>query len=337
MEKLLTVIVPAYNVSQYIEETLESLIKNKNILDRLEVLVINDGSTDETGTIIKKYSELYPNCIKAINKENGGHGSGLNVGFDAATGLYLKVLDGDDWVLNAGLSRLVDYIGEMKNNKSFVDVIINPSETIYINCNNKRMPNMKLPYESKSVLSIEDMNRCGRYFSQDTLTIRSEIFKKNVKWKIDEKVSYDDVEYIAFSIPFIHSIAYLDDIIYQYRFGMVSQSMSMINKQKNYWMLEKVINTSVVYYREYKEQLEVGQRDMLLHLLVNQISCACNRLLSMKDTKKTKLDMLALIKKNEDLPVKNMDNIKMKILFKTKFHGYGIISLLYRFKLYLLK
>lgn len=333
MKKLLTIIIPAYNVSQYIEETLESLIKNRNVLDRLEVLAINDGSTDKTGAIIEKYSKLYPNCIKAIHKENGGHGSGLNVGFDQATGLYLKILDGDDWVLNDGLCRLINYIEEMESSKNFIDAIINPSETIYINDNNKHVPAMRLPCESKRVLSIEDMNRWGRRFTLDTLTIRSDIFKKNVKWKIDENISYDDIEYDVFPIPFIHNIVYLDDVIYQYRFGTANQSMSITNKQKGYWMLEKAIDTCVAYYREYEEQLNAGQKDMLIGLLIFQISCACNRLLSMEDTKKSKLDMLILIRKYKDLPIKNMNNIKMKLLFITNFKGYAFVSMLYRLKL----
>ena len=93
--KLLTVSIAAYNVEAYLTETLESLAVPE-ILDELEVLVIDDGSTDSTGEIARKYAEKYPGTFHLISKENGGYGSTINRGLTEASGRYFKQLDGDD-------------------------------------------------------------------------------------------------------------------------------------------------------------------------------------------------------------------------------------------------
>ena len=113
MEKLLTVVIPAYNAEAYLAYTLDSLCgafqsnrtagktgdaERQNLLEKLEILVIDDGSKDETGKIADGYAGQYPEIVRVIHKENGGHGSGINCGIREARGRYLKVVDADDWV-----------------------------------------------------------------------------------------------------------------------------------------------------------------------------------------------------------------------------------------------
>ena len=94
MGKLLTISIAAYNVEKFIKKTLDSLIVDS---DELEVLIVNDGSKDETLKIAKEYEIKYPNIFRAIDKENGGYGSTINTGIIEATGKFFKQLDGDDW------------------------------------------------------------------------------------------------------------------------------------------------------------------------------------------------------------------------------------------------
>ena len=109
MNKALTVIIPAYNVSRYIAQGMDSLLEEPSILPYLDIIVVNDGSTDDTLDKASKYANMFPESVSVINKENGGHGSGINVGIRAAKGKYFKVLDGDDWVRTDGLKELVNY------------------------------------------------------------------------------------------------------------------------------------------------------------------------------------------------------------------------------------
>ena len=95
MEKILTVSIAAYNVQNYIKKTLDSLLVGK--IDDLEILVEDDGGTDNTINIVKEYEKKYPNVVKLIHKENGGYGSTINKSIEIASGRYFKQLDGDDW------------------------------------------------------------------------------------------------------------------------------------------------------------------------------------------------------------------------------------------------
>lgn len=107
MNKILTIIVPTYNAEKYLRRTLESFLI-ETILEEIEVLVINDGSTDNSLAVAMEYASRYPDSYHVITKENGGHGSGINCGIENATGFYFKVVDADDWVDSAAFCRLVE-------------------------------------------------------------------------------------------------------------------------------------------------------------------------------------------------------------------------------------
>ena len=93
--KLLTIAIPCYNSQDYMRKCVDSLLIGG---DDVEILIINDGSRDRTAEIANEYEKNYPGIIRAIHKENGGHGSAVNAGMREARGLYFKVVDSDDWV-----------------------------------------------------------------------------------------------------------------------------------------------------------------------------------------------------------------------------------------------
>ncbi len=96
MEKLLTIVVPTYNMENYLNRCLDSVIVD-DILDRVQVLIVNDGSTDSSSEIAHEYERKYPNSIQVIDKDNGNYGSCMNVGLSIAQGKYFRYLDPDDW------------------------------------------------------------------------------------------------------------------------------------------------------------------------------------------------------------------------------------------------
>ena len=102
--KLLSIVVPSYNSQDYLEACLDSLVKGG---ERVEVLVVDDGSTDRTGEIADAYQEKYPTIVRAIHQPNGGHGAGINQGLALATGKYFKSVDSDD-TLSGDLTAFLD-------------------------------------------------------------------------------------------------------------------------------------------------------------------------------------------------------------------------------------
>ena len=92
MQKVLSVIIPVYNMEKYIRQCLESLMI-REILDKIEILVVLDGSTDRSEEIAMEYVAAHPDSVRVISKPNGGHGSAINTGMDHAAGEYVKVLD----------------------------------------------------------------------------------------------------------------------------------------------------------------------------------------------------------------------------------------------------
>ena len=98
MEKILTIVIPTYNMESYLRKCLDSLIiDDKDLFERLEVLVINDGSKDASSAIAHEYQDKYPHVIRVIDKENGHYGSCVNQGLKEASGVYFRILDADDW------------------------------------------------------------------------------------------------------------------------------------------------------------------------------------------------------------------------------------------------
>ena len=106
MPKILTVTIPAYNVEKYMDEVLPTFLE-ESILNKIEILIVNDGSKDGTSKKGKQYEQQYPAVIRLIDKENGGHGSTINKGIELATGKYFKVVDGDDWVDTHALIQML--------------------------------------------------------------------------------------------------------------------------------------------------------------------------------------------------------------------------------------
>ena len=107
MEKLLTIVVPVYNTEKYLSKCLDSLIVRK-YMEHLEILVVIDGSPDNSAKIAREYEIKFPNTFTVVEKENGGHGSAINKGLELATGKYFRVLDSDDWFDEANFETFIN-------------------------------------------------------------------------------------------------------------------------------------------------------------------------------------------------------------------------------------
>ena len=112
MKKILSIIIPTYNMESLLTQCLNSLMVSKN-LDMLEVLVINDGSTDKSSQIAHQYEVEYPNSFRVIDKANGNYGSCINAALPLVKGKYVRILDADDSYNTENLNQFIDFLSDI--------------------------------------------------------------------------------------------------------------------------------------------------------------------------------------------------------------------------------
>lgn len=250
MGKILSIVIPSYNVEKYLDKCVESMLVD-SILEDIEILIVNDGSKDRTSEIAQKYCEKYPQTVRLINKENGGHGSTINTGIKYATGKYFKVVDGDDWL---NTPNLESFISLLKTRDE--DVIASNFQCIqdetFVVLSEKKVSTDETLYGT--VCNMDD-GEVGEVIKMHALTIRTSILKEN-DITIDEHCYYVDCEYIAYPMPYVSTVYYDDSFIYMYRLGRNGQSMDIKSMQRNRSMHQKVLDSLLKFYDHLPEMTD---------------------------------------------------------------------------------
>ncbi len=232
-DKILTISIAAYNVENYLKNTLDSLMVS-SVFDKLEVLVIDDGSTDNTGLVAKEYAELYPDVFRVVSKPNGGWGSTVNTGIKMARGKYFRQLDGDD-SYNSG--ALEEYILFLENCDS--DLVISPFITFDDRSGeilDRFDYQLKRNTVSSDIADLVDVYNLAMH----SAAVRTDILKdRNIQ--LLEHCFYTDVEFMIKTFVFVENYSYFDRDIYRYRIGRDDQSMSISSMKKHYKEHEKVL------------------------------------------------------------------------------------------------
>ena len=112
MSKLLSIIIPTYNMAALLPRCLDSLVSAKNA-DKIEAMVVNDGSKDNSLEVARTYETRYPDTVTVIYKPNGNYGSTINAALPVAQGKYVKILDSDDWFDTTALDAFVELLSTL--------------------------------------------------------------------------------------------------------------------------------------------------------------------------------------------------------------------------------
>ncbi len=245
-EKLLTFAVPAYNAEQYLHKCLMSFCVPA-LMGRFQVLVIDDGSTDATGAIAEEYCSCYPETFSVIHKENGGHGSGINIAVDMAAGRFFKVVDADDWIVTENLGR---YLDTLENTDA--DVVINEYQSI--NQRSGRVIDFRfhceVPRESIGLEHFmefyDDVRDCCSFHG---VTYRTESYRA-VGHRLTEGVFYEDQEYSTIPFAGVKKLLFCPFMLYQYLVGNGNQSISFHNQVKRIGHIKKVLESNLAFWKE---------------------------------------------------------------------------------------
>lgn len=263
MKKILSIIIPVYKVEKYIRQCLDSVILNEEQMKCLEVIVVNDGTPDQSGVIAHEYEKRYPQSIKVIDKENGGHGSAWNVGLKNANGKYIRFLDSDDW-----LSNLSSFIEELKKrDEDLVFTHLAKYDMRKLSSALSKIESIQyLQTYSTSSFSTKEANTDYYIYNFWYCTYKKEIFQGEQPLFV-EKVFYDDA--ILFMAPFIlgKTMVFLDTTLYNYRIGQSEQSINENVKKKHASDYVKVSKSLIEFANRHPKinKIQTEQRDIFLN------------------------------------------------------------------------
>lgn len=316
---ILTVSIAAYNVSKYLDDALKPFVESKH-KDCIEVLIIDDGSKDDTAVIARKYQELHPKTFKLVSKENGGWGSTLNTGISLGRGKYFKQLDGDDYFSYENLDNFIEYLKETDS-----DLVHSPFMT-FTDKNGAILRILSsgwdLPW--RKTINMEYIPTfCP---AMHTVTVKLNILKNN-NIKITEKCFYTDVEFVLKMIGFCKTFSYYELPIYYYRLSRNGQSMSVEGIRKNWKDHLKMLFAML----EYEKQNNLT--DNVRKIFNNRLLIVCEwQYLFFFALDKSKENRAALIefdkklKNNYPYYYNRVNNNAVKILRKTNFFASDIIG-----------
>lgn len=221
---VLTVVIPCFNSAEYIARALEPLLSASH---PLEVVLVDDGSTDDTPALVDRYAREHPGVVRAVHQRNGGHGAAMSTGIAHATGRYLKVLDSDDWVDPAAFEEYLAQLERWSLSDAPPDAVI--TNYVYENLGRdiRKVVRYRASMPTGRVCRWEDLRRprTGSYFLMHALTYRTEVLRASGV-EFPRHTFY--VDNLMASVPLlqVRTLAYLDLDLYRYFIGREDQSVA---------------------------------------------------------------------------------------------------------------
>ena len=257
--KLLSVAIPCYNSEKYMKKCIDSLLVGG---EDVEIIIVDDGSAgDRTAEIADEYAAEYPSVVKALHKKNGGHGSAVNAGIQAASGLYFKVVDSDDWVKKDAFLQVLDTLREFAGGAHVLDMLV--CNFVYEKEGEKRRKVMHYGHilpEGK-IFTWEDCHHFskGHYILMHSVIFRTRMLK-DCGIRLPEHTFYVDNLYVYEPLPYVKNMYYLDVNLYRYYIGREGQSVNeeiMISRIDQQIKVNKIM---IDYLAEKKQEIMKNKR-----------------------------------------------------------------------------
>ena len=222
--KIISIAIPCYNSMEYMHKAVESCLA---VREDAEIIIVDDGSKDETARIGDELSEKYPDCIKCVHQENGGHGQAVNTGLKNATGVYFKVLDSDDWFDTEALKKAVGVLKELHESENDVDMFIanyvydKPSENKQ---NTIRYTNV-MPQDT-----VFTWDSVGHFLPHQNILMHSVMYRRQMLLdcglELPKHTFYVDNLFVYQPLPSVKKMYYADLDLYHYFIGRQDQSVN---------------------------------------------------------------------------------------------------------------
>lgn len=256
--KVLSIIIPMYNMENYIGKCLQSLLDiPTECLESIDIIVVNDGSKDQSLRIATSYQKKYPEVIQVIDKENGNYGSCINAGLAKALGTYVKVLDSDDYFSSVGLSAILGKISSIP----VMDMIITDFDII--NANDEITNHVSFHLKKEKCLLFNDIWKKISDIQMHAIIYRTELFKE-IDYHQTEGISYTDQEWCYYPMVKIQTVYYVNNVLYKYLLGREGQTMSESVLKKKISHLEIVANKMLKHFSLLDKNKLSRERYLLL-------------------------------------------------------------------------
>lgn len=258
--KLLSVTVPCYNSQEYMRHCIETLLPGG---EEIEILIVDDGSKDNTAAIADEFQERYPTIVRAIHQENAGHGGAVMKGLENATGLYFKVVDSDDWVDPQVLKDLLKLLRRFKQTNQLVDMVV--SDFVYDKAGARHKKVMRYPHAipKDRVLHWEDVGNFpkGHYLLMHSVIYRTQVLR-DCGLDLPLHTFYVDNLFVYVPMTRVKTLYYVDRVFYHYFIGREDQSVQeavmirRINQQlKVNWLMFQQVDLDQVENQRLRRYL----------------------------------------------------------------------------------
>jgi glycosyltransferase involved in cell wall biosynthesis len=235
MNKILSIVIPTYNMELYLSQCLNSVLLDE-LLDKIEIIIVNDGSTDNSLAIANTYKEWFPNSVVVIDKPNGHYGSCVNAALKAASGTYFRILDADDCFDSAIFIKFVNFLEACE-----ADMILSNFSKDYISGGRKIAANHASERYIKKLLEMH------------AITYRMHILH-NAEYKQLEGICYTDTEYCFYPLSVVKSHVYFDEVLYHYTLGREGQTVNVETFYKNRNHALQIIQRMIGYLQQQSEK-----------------------------------------------------------------------------------
>lgn len=264
-DKILTVIIPAYNMEAYLPKCLTSIVvEDKGLLGRLEVIVVNDGSKDRTSEVAHEFEQKYSGIFKVIDKSNGNYGSCINAALPVANGAYIKVLDADDTCDPAMFQEYLLRLANSVDSGEVLDMFLSPF--VLVNEDGDILERWGYPFEDGAIYTLSEIIKIANRVAMHAIAYRTENLR-TIKYRQEEGISYTDTQWCFLPMLTVKRFRYLAVPVYRYLIGREGQTVSKDSIMKNFWMKQRLLRIQCVDYdNEIYESSE--QREYLEARLV---------------------------------------------------------------------
>ena len=287
--KLLSIVVPAYNMQDYLARCVDSVLSAG--VESVEVIIVNDGSTDNTSAIAHSLERDNPGFVRVADKENGHYGSAVNVGLAAANGTYIKTLDADDTFDGSGLAALMSQISEDEAAGLGIDLYLTDFDAVDCVGRTRYSTIWSLPQEK--LFGLEEVIAKKMEVVMQSCTWRTGLLKE-IGYKQSEGIAYSDTEWILYPMLAAKQIRYVPRCVYRYLIGREGQSVSLEGRRRNFDSLAVLLLRILGTVRDRVGELGLPQKEYLFRVTTDVSRWFLEVMFFLKPMRQAKCDVMRL-------------------------------------------